>query len=281
MNKIIYNQHYFKSGENIVYQGEDTYPYSTKNILLVADGLGGRGGFPHKKILEHDDDILDKDKFYDKVFGKVFEVEADENLKEYILQAFNEIFETKDYYKLSNKTYRSSGYFASRLVSSIALYEIYNNSFLNVKKLFEDIEKEKEKYKVDDKQKEDQCSFKAIKKYANTLSESIKEKLEEIADRVGFEIETSAGGAYLLPTTLAIALVNDSDDREDIDVVYLWAGDSRGYMWNKDGLAVLTDDHEKNETMTNLITLSQDFYIEGKMYNFKKPCILFNASDGC
>ena len=45
----------------------------------------------------------------------------------------------------------------------------------------------------------------------------------------------------LLPTTLTIALVNEKET--NVDILYLWAGDSRGYLWNSDGLAQLTDDH--------------------------------------
>ena len=329
-NSIIYNQHFYMAGDKIVYQGEDTLPYASDEIILIADGLGGRGGFPHRSV---DERILDRNKFFEIVFEPVFEKEVDEKLKNHILNSFNEIFETKDYFFLNNHTARSSGYFGSRLVSAIVLYEINYNKDLCRKKLFKNINSAKEA---------GQPYQSIIDNYTKTLAGLIKEKLQKIAANINLQIETKSGGAYLLPTTLALALVNDPMDvlecddkkentelldvldevkeelveeekpaeevkedpkeekeesveetpaeevkkeetkeKEEIEVVYIWAGDSRGYMWNEDGLAVLTDDHEKDETMTNLITLSKDFYLEGKMYTFKKPCILFNATDGC
>ena len=273
MNNIIYNQHFSFTKvddiQKIAYQGEDTLPFATNDILLVADGLGGSGGFPHSKINR---DIIDCDKFYDLVFKPVFDQEIDDSFKDYILNSFSEIFKTKDYYFYSNRTMRCSGYFASRLASAIALYEIKYVDDFNKDKLFKAI------YEARDAEKNLQ---EPINEYAKKLADAIFEKLQKIASNVGFVMETTVKNSKLLPSTLVIGLVNDSDEREDLDVVYLWAGDSRAYVWDRNGLGIFTEDHEKNETMTNLINLSIPFYLEGKMYTVNKPCILFNASDGC
>ena len=48
---IVYNQflRYRDSGE-IIYKGEDAYPYIGNNILMIADGLGGTGASVHSKF---------------------------------------------------------------------------------------------------------------------------------------------------------------------------------------------------------------------------------------
>lgn len=113
----------------------------------------------------------------------------------------------------------------------------------------------------------------------NRLAAIIQVQLTEIANRMGLELESKTKGSYLLPTTLTVALINETAD--GLDVLYLWAGDSRGYIWNTEGLAQITDDHERDETMTNLITLTKPFQLEARLFKTSKPAILFNATDGC
>lgn len=260
---IVYNQK-IQKGEPKVYIGEDAHPYAKDGILLVADGLGGRGGYPHKKA---DRGIVDKDKFYELVFGDVFKGDVDEDFVDYVENGFSEIFEMKDYYFECESAIRTSGYFASRLVAAIALYEIKYVKAFGKEKLFEDIQNNQDK--IDD----------VLSEYAQKLAIEIRDKLEKIAKKIDLEIETSVTGAYLLPTTLQIALVKE--EKKSVRAVFLWAGDSRAYMWNKDGLAQITDDHEDAETMYNLITLSRDFKIESRYASFDKPCVVFVATDGC
>lgn len=259
---IVYHQK-IKEGSHKLFLGEDAYPYADKDCLLVADGLGGRGGYPHKKI---NPDILDIDKFYDLVFGPVFEKETDEEFKSFVKTEFSEIFETKDYYFENDSTIRTSGYYASRLVACVVLYELKYNDYFNKESVFDAILKDPHNKEV-------------ISEYGDKLCALILEKLEKIANNVGFELETRIKGAYLLPTTLQLTLTYEKEEK--IHALYFWAGDARAYMWDKDGLAQITDDHEKDETMTNLITLTRSSKIETRFLTFDKPCVLFNATDGC
>ncbi len=252
-------------GGKKIYQGEDSRPYADSEVLIVADGLGGRGGFPHTTI---DERILDKDELYGVMFAPVFNAEVSEDFRNFVVDNFTEIFETKEYYWDSDDTKRRSGYFASRIVTAIALYEIkYNPDFARAT-VFCDFDSKTEEEK-------DELALSLGKR----LAELIQEKLSTIAELVGFEMEVSNRGAYLLPSTLTVALMNEREDA--VDVLYLWAGDSRGYIWNvKDGMAQVTEDHERDETMTNLITLSRPFTVEGRFLTVEKPCAIFNASDG-
>ena len=271
---IVYNQK-IKDGEQKIFIGEDAFPYEKEGILLVADGLGGRGGYPHTKV---DKKILEKEGFFDLVFGDVFlpcpEDEEGkkeyEEFKEFVLDSFTEIFQTKDYYFTSSKTIRPSGYFASRLVVAILLHEIKYSPKCDKEQLFKDI------YEATTEEAKEEI----MARFSNELADRLREKLDKIAKKINLVVETSLSGAYLLPSTVCLTLVNEKEDK--VDAVYVWAGDSRGYLWDKDGgLGQVTDDHEKDETMYNLVSLSREFKLESRFVSFDKPCVLFNATDGC
>lgn len=266
MNAVLYYQRQKKDAKNRqIYIGEDAYPYSDGKILIAADGLGGRGGYPHTKF---DRGILDRDRLYDIVFAPIFETETSDEYKEFVLKSFSELFETKEYYFENSATTRCSGYFASRFVTAIALYELKYNPVFDKDAIFSKIRE------AEPENRERVAQF-----YGDRLATLIQIKLTKIAQNLGFEVETRVAGAYLLPSTLTVAIVDEHED--DLDVLYLWAGDSRGYIWDADGLSQITDDHEEGETMTNLVTLSKPFKCEARLMSFKKPCILFNATDGC
>lgn len=245
--------------------GEDGRPYADDGLLIVADGLGGRGGFPHTKI---NPKILDRDAFYHDFIEPVVGI-ADENYARFVTDSFQELFELRDKYFTNSATKRTSGYFASRLVTAIILYEFKFNPRYRREIIFDNIIKT-------NGETQDQY----IKSLGKELANTIQTKLSVFTKRMGLELESKTTGSYLLPTTLTIALTNET--ASGVDVLYLWAGDSRGYLWNVNGLAQITDDHERDETMTNLITLTKPFQLETRLLTgLTKPVMLFNATDGC
>ncbi len=266
MNSVLYHQKQkTDSRGRKIYIGEDAYPYADNELIIVADGLGGRGGYPHSKI---NPEILKRERFYDIVFAPVFGASVFPEFKDFVTNSFHEIFDTKEYYFENSSTIRSSGYFASRLVTAIALYELKYNPYFNKSFVFSRVRaaSSAEKDLV-------------VQEYGDELARLIREKLSQIAANVGFEVETKISGAYLLPSTLTATLIDDCGDH--VDAIYFWAGDSRGYVWDEKGLAQITQDHEKDETMTNLITLTKSFGVEARLVSIAKPCILWNATDGC
>lgn len=264
MNMLLNYQKKVKIDQNhYLSVGEDGYPYAADGILIVADGLGGRGGFTHSKINK---EILDKDMFCDIALNQVFP-NLEEDFKAFVLESFKDLFERKDYYMKNSNTMCHSGYFASRLVTAVVLYELKYNPEFKKESIFE----QKNKLSIAD-----------FDLFLNTISEKlikiICKKLGKLAENMGLVLESKITGSYLLPTTLVVALTNETE--KEVEVIYLWAGDSRGYVLDKDGLAQNTDDHEKGETMYNLISLTKPFKLETRYQTFKKPCILFNATDG-
>ncbi len=244
--------------------GEDGSPYATDKMIVVADGLGGRGGFPHTKV---NPDIFNRELFYrdfiEPVVGK-----SDEEYIGFTENCFKELFETKDKYFSDNGARRTSGYFASRLVTAIVLHALKFDEKFGRDVILENIGK-----KDGDERK------RYIESVCKGLEDIILRQLTDIANRMGLELESKTIGSYLLPTTLAVTLTDETDD--GVTALYLWAGDSRGYLWDKDGLAQITDDHETDETMTNLISLTKQFRLEARLLKTSKPAILFNATDGC
>ena len=91
------------------------------------------------------------------------------------------------------------------------------------------------------------------------------------------------------PTTLALAYAEDAKD--GVLVHLLWAGDSRVYLLDEDGLAQLTlDDTEVEDAlenltsdgaMTNVLSADGNYKINSKTIQIDKPTLIFAATDGC
>ena len=88
-----------------------------------------------------------------------------------------------------------------------------------------------------------------------------------------------------LPTTLcALTVRND-------DLCFWWAGDSRGYVMDEDGLHQHTRDHLRGDRdcfenlyndkpLSNLLSADKKGMIQFKKVKANKPCIAFVATDG-
>ncbi|MBR3473713.1 MAG: protein phosphatase 2C domain-containing protein [Oscillospiraceae bacterium] len=92
-----------------------------------------------------------------------------------------------------------------------------------------------------------------------------------------------------LPTTAAAALCRS--ERSGVDVRLFWAGDSRVYLLDSEGLAQLTEDDpggvdamrklSENGAPANVINLSREFGIHCARLNMGRPGLLFAATRGC
>jgi len=93
------------------------------------------------------------------------------------------------------------------------------------------------------------------------------------------------------PTTLALA--SAKDDSDEIVIDSYWAGDSRNYLWMKDGFFQISKDDliDNNDPLENLsndsalsncVCADQDFLINHLCLRIpKQPFILLSATDGC
>jgi serine/threonine protein phosphatase PrpC len=95
--------------------------------------------------------------------------------------------------------------------------------------------------------------------------------------------------AKRFPTTAAAAVCRPC--RGGVEALLQWAGDSRIYWLDGDGLAQLTEDDlggidamqnlSEDAPLTNAINLSRDFQIHSASRVFRGPGLLFASSDGC
>lgn len=110
--------------------------------------------------------------------------------------------------------------------------------------------------------------------------------LKENGDKSG-RIMGSLGKAF--PTTAAV--ITGSFGQGKLTATCFWAGDSRCYMLDSDGLHQLSEDDLEGQdamsnlsndgVMTNVINASTEFGIHSKRIIIDQPCILITATDGC
>ena len=92
-----------------------------------------------------------------------------------------------------------------------------------------------------------------------------------------------------LPTTLCAALL--ASGQKELDCLFFWAGDSRGYLLDGAGLHQLTADHSsggpdameslyKDAPLTNLLCAGEPCLLSARRVRWKKPCVAVLATDG-
>lgn len=168
---------------------------------------------------------------------------------------------------LGARTYETFGrhtgaYMASRAVSG-AVHDWYHSTY-NVK-------------------------WKSEKNLLQSLQKAMNEALGIVSERGKSALKLSGSMVRDFPTTAAIALVQDGGDHLVLHVV--WAGDSRVYLMDADGLAQLTQDDVEGEdalsnlssdgVLTNLISSDGEYELHYKKVVLNHPAVVFAATDGC
>lgn len=268
MDLTVYRQAYkVRPDGHTVYKGEDALPYVDEKVLIVADGLGGASAIRHQSF---DRAMFDEEKLFDVLFKDVFEDEADVAIKEYVKKAFVEFLGIKDCYFDNINNVKKSGYFASRIVATIFLY-LSKRLLLNPEEnglsvIFDDTVAMQEKAGI-------------LQKYSDEFTSAIGTMLKKVSENSNLIYESSFTGLALLGTTLCATIAMESEDF--VDAIYFTSGDSRPYLWDESGLKQVSADQERADGgMTNYIKANGEFTINCEYKRFKKPCVLFNASDG-
>lgn len=252
-----------------VYKGEDTLPYVGDKLFFVADGLGGAAAIRHQSIRK---ELFDEDKIVDVLFEGVFSNTGNETFLNYVKKSFFELYAVKDCYTDNINNIKKSGYFASRIVSAIVLNEFLCNEEMDIDNIF-----------IKYSECSDDTKIQSLNELGVYFRDIIKDKLRCTAKNGNIVYESSYSGLSLLGTTLCATIINE--DNESVKAIYLTAGDSRPYYWSKEGglCQLLKDQEGADGGMTNYIKANEngDFDIRCDYFEFNKPCILFNASDGC
>lgn len=265
MEMIMYRQATkVRDGGQTVYKGEDALPFVGQNIFVVADGMGGAAAIRHTKF---DSNIFDEDKIFDVMFKEALP-DADEETVNYVKKAFFELYAVKDCYFSNALNMKKSGYFGSRTCVASFIYF--------AKKMFAaGVGNDLEKLHA----ASDECKAEMMEKIGRYFTENIKKAMITASESAKLTYEGAFKGLALMGTTLCGTIFIERED--EVDALYLVAGDSRPFQWDSAGLKLVVEDQKRADGgMTNYIKANGDFTISAKFYTFKKPCILFNASDG-
>ncbi len=112
----------------------------------------------------------------------------------------------------------------------------------------------------------------------DALRDFLQRGLKKTADTLSLTV--SDPNMSLLPTTFA-ALRYRPLSEEEYEVYAVWAGDSRCYLLNEEGLAWLSaDDENEYKQLTNCFAAEGRTELHCRRYVLKKPFLLFCASDG-
>lgn len=126
------------------------------------------------------------------------------------------------------------------------------------------------------------------------LENAIFKTLNAVNSKISDNNSVVIGGnlSKSLPTTVSIILAHENEN-DSLKCEYLWAGDSRGYFLDSDGLCQLTiDDIDKNAEdafvnlredgiLTNVANGDKPFKIHQGSITFYSPTMLISATDGC
>ena len=250
----------------VYYSGEDGQPYVDNKLIIVADGLGGTGSMKHSSI---NPGVLDEETALSTFFGDMYE-HIDECFVSYFKNSFKELFLLKDIYCKTPHAYKSSAYIGSRIVSSIMLYHLSHDEDFLPDKLFGD-------YAALDEEAKDEY----VKSLAEKIKAIIKADINKVAENANIIRESDSKDLEIMATTLCSTIYLEHEDY--VEAFYFISGDSRPYVWSlTNGLQQVVSDRENADGgMNDCIVADGDFSIVCKYLKYDKPCVLFNASDGC
>ncbi len=268
--KLIVNrqQSRIRDDGTVVGKGEDALPYVDGQLLMVADGLGGAAAIRHTKFVP---ELFDGEKQVDALFEGVFDDYSNETFQNYVKESFHDLPGIQHIYMSSPFNMKKSGYFGSRIVSAIFLHDMLYTELMQAPALFETLHTAE----AEERGRE------MLDNLGLYVTKRIRETLKKVSEKANLFYESKMEKLSLLATTLSATVYQETD--EYVEAIYFMAGDSRAYIWTEEaGLCQLIADEERADGgMTNYIRANGDFDIKCHSFRFKKPCVLFNASDGC
>ncbi len=123
------------------------------------------------------------------------------------------------------------------------------------------------------------------------LSEGLKKCICSELNRLTDEDSLMKGSLVCeFPTTMSVVMFKQ--EKKLIDALFLWAGDSRGYVLDPDGLIQLTRDDivgdgdayinlREDARLSNFVSAKGNFFIRKRFAQIKPPAMLICATDGC
>ena len=126
---------------------------------------------------------------------------------------------------------------------------------------------------------------------AQSLARAMRENIDMMKSEVNAAPERMVVSSMIrpFPTTLSCALVSKQEN--GLRGLFLWAGDSRGFVLTKDGLTQVTTDDlkdhldpfdniEQDGVLSNVIS-AKPFTVNARDVLLSEPCLVLTATDGC
>lgn len=125
---------------------------------------------------------------------------------------------------------------------------------------------------------------------AQSLKQAIDIHLAEVKSRiVSGNTAMKSKLSQTLPTTLSMAIIEPAD--QYARCIFIWAGDSRGYLFTRDGLCQMTeddvaggvdpDDMTCDGIMSQVVSASSAYTLHTREVVLSEPAIVLTATDGC
>lgn len=226
---------------------EDVEPLLYENWLAVADGMGGSGCMPHSV------DIIKRESLKDVLSYALEEYEYD-NCDKDELKDFNAYVDTylqRAFEPCINDEINTSARWASRVIMTRFLYYISTSKNLDLSK----------------------------SENIRALNDFIKKGLCDVKTKLNLMV--SNPDLLILPTTFAALKYSDVSSEGECIVDALWAGDSRCYVLDANGLRLISkDDEDERGLLDNNFGADVDTQLHLRRYSFKVPFTLLCASDG-
>lgn len=121
----------------------------------------------------------------------------------------------------------------------------------------------------------------------DSMTQALRESIDAVRDRIsgGADRMIMSNMIRPFPTTLSCAIV------DKLRCLYLWAGDSRGFILTKGGLTQTTTDDlkdkldpfeniEQDGVLSNVIS-AKPFFVNVREITLSEPCLILTATDGC
>lgn len=131
--------------------------------------------------------------------------------------------------------------------------------------------------------------WKSDREFVESIIAYIQKAYAVVGSYAKSNIKISGSMVRDLPTTMALAFACMMEESLAVHVV--WAGDSRIYLLDDEGMHQLTRDDVKSQdalsnlsddgALTNVLSSDGNYRLHHKLITLKKPSLVIGATDGC
>ncbi|MBQ3571557.1 MAG: hypothetical protein IJA15_01880 [Clostridia bacterium] len=241
---------------NKVYIGSEAYPYSDNQLLIVTNQTE-KTEVVEKPILIPDSCTVEL--FCQQLSEVAFKTQPEEVFFDYVKENFSDL--SLQPQERNEGCVKGVNYYACRFTAIFCAYFIKYDDQFSPERLFKQIESVENSA---------QKSI-IVSDYAKNLSKRVQEKCLLIKENFKINGESIFSDEQNLLSQVCIIIANEKNEASDL--VYLNYGNSRGFIWNKEGLMQIAKDSD---------FIADEFELSGAYLNdVIHPFTAICASSGC